>query len=202
MKRSEFEITDKKIIEDVLIEAEYGTLALCKENKPYSVPINFVYIDGAFYFHGSKSGKKIEYIKSNPNASLSVVLPYSMIQSYFSSNEGLACPATQFFKSVSIDGEIKFIKDYEEKIIILEALMKKLQPEGKYKALSDDAHLKVINATEIFKLTPKEVKAKFKLGQHLPKERFNMIIEHLETRGSEIDKLSAIEMRKFSQLKV
>ncbi len=202
MKRSEFEIKDKKIIENVLIEAEYGTLALCADNKPYSVPINFVYVDEIFYFHGSKSGKKIEYIKSNPNASLNVVLPYSIIQSYFSSNDGLASPTTHFFKSISIDGEIEFIKEYEKKVFILEALMKKFQPEGKYIPLSEKVYSKVINATEIFKLNPNEIRAKFKLGQHLPKERFNMIIEHLETRGSEIDKLSAIEMRKFSQLKV
>ena len=196
MKRSEFEIKDKKIIEDVLIESEYGTLALCTDNKPYSIPINFVYIDEVFYFHGSKSGKKIEYLKSNPNVSFSVVMPYSIIQSYFSSEDGLASATTHFFKSILIDGEIEFIKEYKDKAFILEALMQKFQPEGKYILLSDERYLKVINATEIFKLTPNKVSAKFKLGQHLPKERFEMIIKHLEARGSEIDRFTASEMKK------
>jgi len=36
------------------------------------------------------------------------------------------------------------------------------------------------------------------LGQHLPKERFDMIIEHLNVRGSEIDKLTIQEMKNAS----
>ena len=42
----------------------------------------------------------IDILKNNQFASFSVVESYSMIQSYFSSNDKLACPATQFFKSI------------------------------------------------------------------------------------------------------
>ncbi len=100
---STFEITDKKIIKEVLDNAEFGVLAICKNNKPYSVPINFVQMDEDIYFHGSKKSRKIDILKNNPFASFSVVESYSMIQSYFSSKEELACPTTQFFKSVIIE---------------------------------------------------------------------------------------------------
>lgn len=192
--KSQFEIKDKKLIDDILNKASYGTLALCRDNKPYSVPINFVQIDNIIYFHGAKKGRKIEIIKENSLSSFSVVEEYSIIQSYFSSIEGLACPASHFFKSVCIDGKIEFVNDYGEKVSALELLMKKLQPEGRYKPLEDEVYQKMINATKIFKLIPNEIRGKIKLGQHLPQERFDMILEHLEHRGDEIDKLTVKQM--------
>lgn len=53
-----YEITDKKMISDILSSIEFGTLALCKDNKPYSVPLNFVEYKGDIYFHGAKKVKK------------------------------------------------------------------------------------------------------------------------------------------------
>ncbi len=190
-----FEITDKETMNQILDNAEYGTLALCHNNQPYSLAINFVRVENILYFHGSLKGKKIDILKGNPYASFSVVEAYSMIQSYFSSKDNLACPATQFFKSVIIDGKIEFVENYDEKVIALSKLMGKLQPEGKYKALSDEAYQKVINATGIFKLKIKDIRAKFKFGQHLNKDRFEMIIKHLEDRGEEID-IATIKLMK------
>jgi len=192
-----FEITDKKVIKEVLDNAEYGTLALCKDNKPYNVPINFVEFDGNIYFHGAKQGKKIQMINENQYASFCVVESYSMIQSYFSSNDNLACPATQFFKSVIMDGKIEFVKDYDEKVKMLSAMMEKLQPEGKYKPLSEDVYEKAINATEIYKLVVETSCAKFKFGQHLNEERFGMIIKSLEERNDEKDRLTIELMKKY-----
>jgi len=190
-----FEITDKDIIDQVLDKTEFGTLAICHENKPYSLPINFVRVDNCIYFHGAKKGKKIDILKNNSLASFSVVEAFSMIQSYFSSSGNLACPATQFFKSVMIDGIITFVEDYDEKVLALQKLMEKLQPEGKYKPLNHDDYQKSINATQIFKLDIEEIRAKFKFGQHLDKDRFDMIIKHLEDRGDEVD-LATIELMK------
>jgi len=192
-----FEIKNKTIINEVLNNAEYGTLAICNNNKPYSLPINFVELNNEIYFHGSKKGRKIDILKNNQFASFSVVESYSMIQSYFSSNDELACPATQFFKSIIIDGEIKFVENYDEKVKVLSELMKKLQKEGKYKPLSEEVYQKTINATKIYKLIPNEIKAKFKFGQHLNQERFDMIIKHLEERGNEKDILTIKLMKKL-----
>ncbi|XPV69379.1 MAG: pyridoxamine 5'-phosphate oxidase family protein [Halarcobacter sp.] len=192
-----FEITNKEIINEVLNNAEYGTLALCDNNKPYSLPINFVEYNDEIYFHGSKKGRKMDILKNNQFASFSVVESYSMIQSYFSSNDGLACPATHFFKSIIIDGEIKFIENYDEKVQALSELMKKLQKEGKYKPLSDEVYQKSIDATTIYKLVPNKIKAKFKFGQHLNQDRFNMIIKHLEERGNKKDILTIKLMKEL-----
>ncbi len=195
-----FEITDKRRINQVLDDTEYGTLALCRDNRPYSLPVNFVRVGDVLYFHGSLRGKKIDILKENPLVSFSVVRAYSMIQSYFSSKDNLACPATQFFKSVMIDGKIVFVEDYNEKVMALSKIMEKLQPEGKYRALSDEVYQKVINATAVFKLEAKSIRAKFKFGQHLSKDRFEMIIKHLEGRGEEADIATIREMKSLRDL--
>ena len=192
-----FEITEQNIINEILNNAEYGTLAICSNNKPYSLPLNFVQVDDSIYFHGSKKGRKIDILKNNQLASFSVVENYSLIQSYFSSNDELACPATQFFKSVIIDGKIEFVKDYNEKVLALQKLMEKLQPEGKYKPLNEKIYEKMINATTIYKLVADEIKAKFKFGQHLNQERFDMIIKYLEERGNDIDFLTIKLMKQL-----
>jgi len=188
-----FEVTDSTIISEILDNAEYGTLALCVDNKPYSLPINFVEINGEIYFHGAKKGKKIDIIKQNSKTSFSVVEEYSLLPSYFSNDEGNACPATQLFKSVIIDGTIELIEEYEEKVEALQGLMEKLQGEGGFKHLSEDMYQKAINATQIFKLIVDEKRAKFKLGQNFNDERFQRVREHLQKRGTKKD-LETLEL--------
>lgn len=175
------------MISDILDNASFGILALSSDNKPYSVPINFVEVNGEIFFHGAKKGKKIDIIKENSNASFSVVEDYSLLPSYFSSDKGDACPATHLFKSVIIDGNIEFIDEYEQKAEALEALMQKLQKEGKYIPLNNEMYKKAINATCIYKLIPKETKAKFKLGQQFNEERFQRVSKHLKERGTKKD---------------
>jgi len=116
-----FEIKEKKVIYEILDRAEYGTLALSVDDKPYAVPMNFVRINESIYFHGALKNRKMKMFAKNRNASFSVVENYSLIDSDFS---------------------------------------------------------------------------KFKFGQHLNEERFEMIISNLEARGREIDIATARTMRE------
>jgi len=190
-----FEIEDTHIIYDMLDKAEYGTLALSVDDKPYAVPVNFVRIDDVLYFHGALSNKKMKILAQNPQVSFSVVENYALIDSDFSSNDGLACPATQFFKSVSVEGVTTVVTDRAEKAQVFTALMQKLQPKGGYKPFSDAAYDTAIKATAVVKIEVKHLSCKFKFGQHLNNERFEMILSHLEERNTEIDR-KTIELMK------
>jgi nitroimidazol reductase NimA-like FMN-containing flavoprotein (pyridoxamine 5'-phosphate oxidase superfamily) len=191
-------IKDKKIIERIIDDAEYGTLALCDtEGKPYALPINYVRIGNDLYFHGSKKGRKIESIESSKQASFSIVETLSFVPSYYSTKEDLACPATQFYRSVSIEGYIEFVDDYKEKVMALSKLMEKLQPEGKYQSMSKAVYQKAIDATRIFKLIPNGISGKFKLGQQHSKERLELIIKNLGARGTQTDLKTVALMREI-----
>jgi len=193
-----FKIEDKSIINEILDQAEYGTLALSVNNIPYAVPLNFVRIEDTIYFHGALKNKKMKMLSQNPHVSFSVVENYSLIDSDFSSTHGLACPVTQFFKSVSIEGGVKIVQSREEKAKMFEVMMQKHQPKGGYQSFTDEVYDKSLKGTAVYKLVYENISCKFKFGQHLNKERFEMIIGSLEARGTQIDRATVKIMREES----
>ncbi len=195
--RKVYEIKDESLIQNILEDVEYGTLAICSDNKPYSLPLNFVSINKEIFFHGAKKGKKIDIIKDNNNASFSVVESYSQLPSYFSTDTGNASPATHMFKSIIIDGTIEFMEDYKQKANALEFLMQKYQKEGGYKPLNDEIYKKIINATFLYKLVPQKTSAKFHLGQDYNEERFNRVCEHLKQRGTAKDLKTLVLLSEY-----
>lgn len=42
-----------------------GRLGLCDGGRPYVVPVAYGYSDGKIYFHGAKTGKKLDIIRRN-----------------------------------------------------------------------------------------------------------------------------------------
>ena len=69
----------------------------------------------------------------------------------------------------------------------LEALMQKLQKEGKYIPLNHEMYKKAINATALYKLTPEQTTGKCKFGQGFNQERYERVSEHLKQRGTPKD---------------
>lgn len=192
MRRSEFEVKNEAAFEGLLAECEYGTLSLIDGEEPYGVPVNFVWYGGAVCFHGAREGRKAEAIASNPQASFSVVKPYSLIPSYFSDTRA-ACPATQFFASAHIAGSVTIVEDDNEKCGILNAMMQKLQPDGGYEPINaaNPIYTKMVAQTAVWKLLPTHTSMKVKAGQNLSDERKADIIKKLSDRGSELDKTTA-----------
>lgn len=195
MRRAEFDVKDKNSINEILQACEYGTLSLISEGKPYVVALNFVFFENSIFFHGAKEGKKIEAIKSNPNASFLVVKPYSFIPSFFSDTMA-ACPATQFFASVLFEGTISFIEDGNIKAKVLNALMKKFQSEDSFEEISYEKamYTKMLDKTAIFELKPQNISCKIKVGQNLNEEKRNRLMEKLKSRDLGIDEETIKQM--------
>lgn len=191
MRRTEFDVKDTKLLEELLATCDYGTLSLVDGDIPYGVPLNFVWYEKSICFHGSKEGRKMELISKNSKASLSIVKPLSIIPSYFS-NTRSACPATQLFMSVHMVGTIKTVEDEKQKCSMLTALMQKLQPENGYDPIdaTSPMYKKMIEQTALFCLMPESISLKLKAGQNLTEERKALLIEKLMQRGEEIDLLS------------
>lgn len=200
MRKKAFKITDQALISAMLHEASFGVLALAgatPDEPPYAVPVNFVYLNDAIYFHSSPKGKKMRMLGDNPAVSFSVVQNETIIPSFFSSTEGMACPASAFFKSVIIDGRAFIVESRDEIARAFTAMMEKLQPEGGYTSFDSDAYDKHFAALAVVRIDVKSLSAKFKFGQNLTAERFGMVIEHLEQRGCDIDLLTAAAMRQL-----
>lgn len=200
MRRNEFNISDEKIIKELLDECEYGTLSLISQGKPYAVAVNFVFYDDCVYIHGSKEGRKVEAIKTNKNASFLVVKPYSFIPSYFSDTMA-ACPATQFFSSVFLEGSIKIVEDVDKKAEVLNALMTKLQSEGGYEEIEykKPMYKKMLEKTAVFELKAKNITCKVKVGQNMNKAKKDKMIEKLERRDTSLDKKTIDLMKEMNE---
>ncbi|MFV7790168.1 pyridoxamine 5'-phosphate oxidase family protein [Aliarcobacter lanthieri] len=197
MRRAEFDVKDENSINEVLEACEYGTLSLINNGKPYCIALNFVYFQGSIYFHGSNEGKKIDTIKENPNGSFLVVQPYSTIPSYFFDTVA-ACPATQFFASVLLEGMLSFVDNGDEKAKVLNALMKKLQKDGGYEEIAYDKamYTKMLDKVTVIRLKPQNISCKIKVGQNLNNEKRDKLTQKLENRASNID-MHTIKQMKF-----
>ena len=65
MRKSEREIKEGKDIDGIIRRCRVCHLAMCDNDQPYVLPLNFGY-DGEFlYFHAAPAGKKIDIIRKN-----------------------------------------------------------------------------------------------------------------------------------------
>lgn len=167
------------------------------DGYPRVVPINFVNLNGYIYFHGSKKGEKAEAFKTNPKVTFEIDKPLSNIPSFWL-GEKSACPATIYFKSLSMRGVGTIVSDLKEKADALNALMMKDQPEGGYHPITVDNPLYTKNLEEtcVYRIEPVEVTVKTKLGQNRSAKIRKGIIKLLRERGTPLDLLTASEIEK------
>jgi nitroimidazol reductase NimA-like FMN-containing flavoprotein (pyridoxamine 5'-phosphate oxidase superfamily) len=59
MRRKEKEITDKAVIESIILSSSVCRLALSEDNQPYIIPLCFGYEENTLYFHSAPEGKKL-----------------------------------------------------------------------------------------------------------------------------------------------
>lgn len=73
MRRKNQELTFEDNIE-ILKKGKTGILAVLGDNEyPYTVPLNYFYVDNKIYFHCAKSGHKIDAIRKNTKVSFCVI---------------------------------------------------------------------------------------------------------------------------------
>lgn len=80
---------DEKTTKEVLKKAPRGVLALNGDDGyPYGLPLNYVYDkdNNALYFHGTKTGYKIDCIEKSPKASFTALLEEGVSDDGWSKN--------------------------------------------------------------------------------------------------------------------
>ena len=102
------EITDKKEVEEILLNSPYLRLGLCNDGIPYIVPMSFGYKNGAIYLHSSKKGKKIGILKTNTNVCFETETDYEMVPSDH------PCAYDMKYRSVIGFGTATILEDEEE----------------------------------------------------------------------------------------
>lgn len=105
----------------ILNKGTSGVLALLGDNDyPYAVPISYVYCNSKIYFHGAKSGHKIDAIKKYSKASFCVIDQDNVVPEEY----------TTYFRSVIAFGNIHIMENEAEIRKAIEDLAKKYYLNG------------------------------------------------------------------------
>ncbi len=118
--------TDKNKTDAFLADMRTGTLAVISDGAPYAVPLNYIWLDGALYFHGLTSGRKEEALNSAP------VCCFSIYKEYGTVKDVMPCHADTAYFSVIMFGKVILVDDAEEKAAVLQKIVEKYMP-GYYK---------------------------------------------------------------------
>jgi len=121
LRRAEKEITDPAEIRAVIDEAEHMTLALCRDDEPYLVTVNYAFDPAAdtFYFHCATDGKKLDFLADNPR-----VWGQILIDDGYVSGE-----CDHAFRTVQFPGAAERIETREGKVEALSLMVDQLEPE-------------------------------------------------------------------------
>jgi nitroimidazol reductase NimA-like FMN-containing flavoprotein (pyridoxamine 5'-phosphate oxidase superfamily) len=197
------EIQSKKKIVEFLNNQSVGRIASIDINGyPQIIPMNFVYLQqgylnnnltdttirrsDAVYMHSYPLGEKLDNIKRNPKVGFEVDRHICFLPSYYFHPTD-ASQADTLYISVVIKGTAYIVEDNEEKSQALNGLMKKYQKEGKYEILHPS--MPSVHEVAVIKIVPKEMRGKYKIGQHwAPAYRLKMakhIIEREEKQYAE-----------------
>jgi len=115
-------IIDPNEIYQILETADCCYMAMVSpDGSPYVVPMNFGYDEYYVYLHSARKGKKIDILINNPK----VCLAFSAFHQLRYQSENVACSWSMKYKSVLVFGEVEFIEQEEEKIKMLNCMMKK-----------------------------------------------------------------------------
>ena len=106
MRRFKQQITTEECKKVLKEEKRAAFSVIGDEGYPYTIPINFYYdeADNIIYFHGAKSGHKIDAIKNNPKVSISIIDQEDVIEEEL----------TTYFRSIILFGKAKILQGDDE----------------------------------------------------------------------------------------
>lgn len=109
MRRKDKELQDSRILGIILKEADICRIAMCHNNEPYIVPMNFCYQDDSIYLHSAREGHKIGILRENPQVCFEIEYGTKMLPSE------IACDWSMKYYSIVGWGKVEFIENTKEK---------------------------------------------------------------------------------------
>ena len=178
--RLEIKSYDK--IKEFLSEEHVGRIASIDEDGyPQIIPMNFAFVNDAVYMHSYPKGEKLDNILRNGKVGFEVDRELEFLPSYFSHPTD-ASQADTLYISVVIKGKATIVSDDKEKVVGLNGLMKKYQPEGGYEPVRTNDL--VLDEVAVIKIIPDSIHGKYKIGQHMRSDSRKILAEKILQRNS------------------
>lgn len=117
MRRKDQQVTDPRLINELLATATVCRLALVDAGEPYIVPVNYGFREGALYIHSAPVGRKIEALRRHPRVCFEIESPVTITR------HAEPCHWGAKARSLIGYGHVQMITDDEEKRRGLDAIM-------------------------------------------------------------------------------
>lgn len=119
-------------MESILQNDTLGFLGLCKDGRPYVVPLTYAYANGKILFHCAREGKKLEFIRANPQVCFTVGRQPDAVCRHL---QGAQC--AQDHDSVICYGTARILTDETQRWEALNAFNRAIQPGAKDISMKD-----------------------------------------------------------------
>jgi len=133
-----------------LEEQMVGRLALTVNDRPYIVPLNYLYLDGKICFHSARYGQKISFLRQNHNVCFEVDRVFGFTKG------GEDCSYAPLYKSVIAYGKATIVKEETERLKILSKLVQKYYDSKPDSFTAEMLEKTLVIAIEITKMTGKQ----------------------------------------------
>ena len=113
--------TEKEKMESVIAQCRMCFVGMADvDGSPYVIPMNFGYKDGVIYLHSAPEGRTVSIINRNPRICITFSTDYKLV---FQHPE-VACSYRTHTQSVIVQGEVRFVDNFEKKREVLDIIMK------------------------------------------------------------------------------
>lgn len=149
MRRKDRQMSTEETLE--LIErGEYGVFATTgEEGYPYAVPVNYCYVDGKIYFHGTiEKGYKYYNICHSDKVCFTIVGNTEVLPSEFATN----------YESAIIIGKAKIAEDETVRQAVFKKLIEKYSSDFMKSGM--EYIDKMAGVTIIYEITPEKITGK------------------------------------------
>lgn len=173
--------------------------AMCVfQTKNFNGVFNHVYKDGNFYFHLLRTDDQYKDLKANPELKIIFFDFLCNIPSYWI-DEKDGGVATSYYRYAEFFGTVEFLESREDLAKILPYFLETYQSEGGYDKLEIDTELyqSDYKALGIVRLSAKQFKTKWKLGQNRSIAKRLEIVGKLRERNLDGDGRASEEILKW-----
>lgn len=169
MRKQNKRITDVNVIIDLLTTCHVGRLGtIGSDGWPMVKPLNFAWHEGRIYFHCALEGEKLEDIRRDERVCFEVDFPVA----YVKGTPENPCRAEYLYRSVIVRGRARMVDERREKVLALNALMSKYQPDVEWRDYPEEK----LSITGIVRIDVEEMVGKEELGKDAVREKAQQIL--------------------------
>lgn len=123
------------------------------DGAPYSVPVHFVFLSGALYFHGLPAGRKFSNLEKDSRVCFTA---YEM-RDILPTPSQKPCDTGTAYTSVVAQGTARILEKTEEKQQVLAAIVQKYTPQLDGREIPANR----LNGTAVVKITITDITGKY-----------------------------------------